>query len=521
MSKLIPPPPTLPPGSLVFAYLRDSGGDAQEQSVAQQEQVIREYAKDHGLGIVRIFKDVARSGGSEVGRDEFIALIESTEEKSARPAGLLLWNFARFARDFEDSSYYKSTLRKRGIVVHSVKDDIPAGRFGRVVEAFIDFSNEEKRHQTSDDVKRALASLVKAGYSCGGYPPRGYKAEPVIYGEKRNGQKRLVSKWVPDPELFPLVKLAWQLRAQGKGYAEITQATGGKLYKVRLSWHSFFENKTYLGIGKCGDLEVENHHEAAITYEIWEAVKRVEADQPRHGKAGGLAHPRRLAYPSLLSGLAHCIHCGAAMILHRDRVFTAYVCGTRDRERGIQKSCQNRQVNARKADTIILEAVLKQILTPGFVRDLISDIQAESRNTEKLNQEIEAAYKMLDLTGRSIRRLINLVQQTGEIDEVIDELKKRKAEQAEIKAHLADLETERNRPEIEITQEQLDQLLEAWREKIQQAHSDGDLLTAKRLISFFVKNVELGYNQARIHYTFPEINDDKEMPFWGHTSIMV
>lgn len=358
MSYHIPPPSTLPPGSTVFAYLRDSGGDAQEQSVSQQEAVLREYCQIHGLALVMIFKDVARSAGSDVGRDEFMELIRVTEKKDSRPAGLLLWNFARFARDFEDSSYYKSMLRKRGIIIHSIKDDIPAGRFGRVVEAFIDFSNEEKRHQTSEDVKRALASLVKAGYSSGGFPPKGYKSEPVIYGEKRNGQKRLVSKWVPDPELFPLVKVAWELRAQGKGYAEITGATGGKLYTSRVSWLSFFTNKTYLGIGKCGDLEFPDHHEAAITFEIWDAVRRIEADSPRRGKSGALSHPQRLAYPSLLSGLATCIYCGSAMVLHRSRDFTAYVCGKRDRQRGVEKTCQNRQVNARKADAAVLDRVL-------------------------------------------------------------------------------------------------------------------------------------------------------------------
>jgi hypothetical protein len=37
MPDYIVPPTTLPPGSVVWGYLRDSGGDAQEQSVHQQK----------------------------------------------------------------------------------------------------------------------------------------------------------------------------------------------------------------------------------------------------------------------------------------------------------------------------------------------------------------------------------------------------------------------------------------------------------------------------------------------------
>ena len=38
MPDYIAPPTTLPPGSVVWGYLRDSGGDAQEQSVPQASQ---------------------------------------------------------------------------------------------------------------------------------------------------------------------------------------------------------------------------------------------------------------------------------------------------------------------------------------------------------------------------------------------------------------------------------------------------------------------------------------------------
>ena len=177
------------------------------------------------------------------------------------------------------------------MVVHSLTDPIPDGHYGRLIEGLIDFTNEEKRRQTSRDVKRSLAALVKQGYSAGGFPPRGYKTEKHIIGRKRDNTPRTVSKWIPDPELWDFVKLAWKMRAEGSSYSEITKATKGKLYKTKNSWPTFFDNKTYLGIGKCGELEVPDHHEAVVSQEIWDAVQAQKEASPWYGKTGHPNHP--------------------------------------------------------------------------------------------------------------------------------------------------------------------------------------------------------------------------------------
>src|SRR5262245_52125352 len=106
-----PPPPGLVAGARVWAYLRDSGGPSQEQSVEQQEREIIAYCKQYGLMLVRVFRDVARSGGSVIGRDEFMAMIDLSQDAAARPRAVLIWNFARFARDYNDSVYYKAKLK--------------------------------------------------------------------------------------------------------------------------------------------------------------------------------------------------------------------------------------------------------------------------------------------------------------------------------------------------------------------------------------------------------------------------
>ncbi len=499
MPDYMPPPSTLKPGSIVWAYLRDSGGPNQEQSVPQQEAEIRAYCKRHGLVLTRLFADVGKSGGSVIHRNSFLEMMDLSEDESLRPAGLLLWNFGRFSRDVDDSDYYKATIRKRGIVIHSLTDPIPEGQWAGVVEKIIDIANEEKRRQNSRDVKRALESLVRQGYAPGGTPPRGYKSVPVVIGVHADGRPRTVSKWEPDPELWDLVKLAWQLRAEGKTYGEITRATQGKIYKSVNCWITFFSNKSYLGIGKCGDKEFPNHHEAAIDETTWAAVQQVQKAHPR----SGLRHPRRIAYPSLLAGLARCAHCGASMVYHAQtsRNWPYYICGKRDRQKA-SKSCDGRRINARKVNALVLEAVLHQVLTPDYFNALLQEVQNQMSDVASLEAEIEEKRNDLRSVERAISNLLELAEAFG-VGAALERLKQREAERSQLVIEIQTLEARRDLQRVEVTPEALALALDVWRKRILNAQESGDVAALRNLLAHFVDKIEMDYTSVKIWYTYP------------------
>jgi DNA invertase Pin-like site-specific DNA recombinase len=500
-----PPPPGLPAGARVWAYLRDSGGPSQEQSVDQQEQEVKGYCSRHGMILVNIFQDVARSGGSVIGRDEFMSMIELTEDHAARPQGILIWNFARFARDYDDFVYYKATLKKRGVIVHSLTDQIPADDLsGRIVETVISLANEEKRRQTSRDVKRALQALVSKGYAPG-VPPRGYIAVKVAIGEKRDGTPRVVSKWEPDPVLSDLVTIAWQLRSQGKSYREITRATGGKLYTSTNSWYSFFRNKAYLGIGRSGDLEVTDHHEPLISWEIWEAVQKLYDAHPLRGKQDQLNHPRRVGNPTILSGFTYCLECGAMMTHspgNKKQPWLHYVCGKKDRHGA--SSCKSKRVGSVNAEKQILSAVLNQVLTPGYLLDAIEVTKNRLDATPQIEKNIIAARRKLEETDIAIQRNLNTIEKTGSAA-AQDRLKQRETEKAQLQADLEELQLQLRTAQTEITPEAADIILAAWRAQFDQLQESGNVREIKAWLLQFVSRIELGYNRARIFYTYPMI----------------
>jgi len=501
MPEYIRPPSSLGPGAVVWSYLRDSGGDSQEQSIRQQQDEIKEYCHRYKLVLGHVFSDIAKSGGSVISRNAFHDMIDMANSPDLKPDGLLIWNFARFARDLDDANYFKSMLRRQGIIVHSITDPIPEGPFGRMVETLIDISNEEKLRQNKRDVKRSLRALVKQGYSCGGTPPRGYKSERVTIGRKRNGDARIVSKWIPDPELWDLVKLAWKMRAGGKSYSDIRDATGGQLYKSKSCFASFFQNKSYLGVGKCGDLEVPDHHPAAIDHITWSAVQEIRKENQQFGTHGKRNHPRRIHSPSLLSGIASCMHCGSAVnIKTSGNGWLGYICGKKNRQGW--KSCQGRLIGQEKADKAIVNAVLDRILTPDYFSALLVETRSSLSDTEEIDMELKALRKGLLETEISISNLLDLAECFGAAS-AADRLREREMEQDRLKMLIGQLEAKLSAASLEISAEALELALSTWRGKVKDAFGNNDIRALRKILEHFVSKIKLDYGLAQIYYTYP------------------
>lgn len=498
-----PPPPGLRPGARVWLYVRDSGGPSQEQSTEQQEQELVTYCKRYALCIVRVFRDVARSGGSTVKRDEFMQMVDMSEAKPTRPDALLIWNFARFARDYDDFQFYKSLLKRRGVIVHSLTDPIPVDDFaGHVMEVIISLANEEKRRQTSRDVKRGLRDLTSRGKGYApGTPPKGYKSVPVCVGERRNGAPRYVSKWEPDPVLSEFVKLAWQLRAEGKSYKEITKATNGRLYTSSPSWHDFFLNKTYLGIFGKGEREIPDHFEPLITWELWEAVQRVNRSNPLKG-GNGLQHPRRVGFPTLLSGFTYCLDCGAMMTHtpgNAKRTWRHYVCGKKYRQG--YASCNSRRVGADKAEAAILGS-LGRILTPEYMDTALDAARQGLESVADIQRELTAEKRRLEDLDLAIARLLRTIEKTDSPSALVL-LTMRERELDEARANVDRLSLQLANSEMEITPAARVIILDAWRKQFDNLQEAGNVREIKPYLMQFIRRIELGYNQARIFYTYP------------------
>lgn len=497
---IYPPPQTLPPGSEVIAYMRDSGGPNQQDSIGQQMRVIQEYCQSYGLLLSRVYAETA-SGRKTKNRDQFLEMCETIPTRPAdlRPRGLLLWSFSRFSRDIIDFNYYLFGLIKNGLVIHSITEQIPEGIAGQMLLQVKAYTNADYSIQLGKQIKRAIRDRVQEGYNNGGTPPKGYTIQRIETPNLRrsNGMPRIGVKWIPDPILAPLVRRAWELRAQGMSYAEIARATDGNLYTSIPSWVSHFRNESYLGIGKAGEDRIPDHHEALITFELWEAVRKVENHNVK------IYHHQRQKFPSLLAGMAYCFYCGASMVIHNSGGYRSYICGKRDRKKGFANCPNSKRVNAARADGIILETVFNRILSPAFVEEIITDIESELADAGKIDREISEATNALSQVERSINRLVQLAENTGEILEIKTRMIELKRQQAEYTARIRELKAAQEQERLQLTPEALTLVFDTWRDQIRNATERGEINTARKMLYQFVSRIDLAYNKAVIHYTYP------------------
>ena len=363
----IAPPSTLPPGSVVDSYRRDSGGSRQDRSVGQQLAELQSYCAQWRLSLRHNFVDEAKSGGSTAGRDDFNRMVDLYEDPAHRPTGLLLWNFARFARDVDDAQLNKILIRQGGVIIHSLNDPIPEGHWGRFIEFTIDMANEEKKIQTGIDAKRGLRDLVEKFGCVPGSTPRGFKRERVATTIDRDGNQRYGHRWIVDPDMAPRILKAFQMRAAGESLGRIQAET--HLYNSINSYVTFWPNKIYYGTLVFGDDYIkENYCEAIVPRELWDKVQEVQNHFTRwkHMKTpGSIAHPRRVNSRFLLSGLIGCGKCGSPMWGHSSKqkngsINDSYYCTRAYRNR----DCSKRRIPRIKIEQKVINLMRDVVLQP-------------------------------------------------------------------------------------------------------------------------------------------------------------
>ena len=129
------------------AYIRVSTDDQTELSPDAQLRTIMDAAKQDGFIIPQEFvfeEERGISGRKAENRPQFQRMIATAKSQSPAPfSRLYVWKFSRFARNQEESTFYKGILRKKcGVEVKSVSEPIAEGMFGRLIETIIEWFDE-------------------------------------------------------------------------------------------------------------------------------------------------------------------------------------------------------------------------------------------------------------------------------------------------------------------------------------------------------------------------------------------
>ncbi len=100
------------------AYMRTA---RQEPQLARnQMDAIRDYAKRHGMQIVKEYSDEGKSGVNIQARKSLARMIREVQDGQINFSAVLLRDVSRWGRfqDADESAYYEYLCRRAGVSVH-------------------------------------------------------------------------------------------------------------------------------------------------------------------------------------------------------------------------------------------------------------------------------------------------------------------------------------------------------------------------------------------------------------------
>lgn len=377
--------PVLPALNIGAAYVRVSTDDQTELSPDAQLRVILDAAKDDGFVIPKEYIFMEKkgiSGRKADNRPEFQKMISLAKSQSPAPfKRLYLWKFSRFARNQDESTFYKGVLRKKcGVEIKSVSEPIAEGMFGRLIETIIEWFDEYYSINLSGEVLRGMKEkAIRHGYQippCLGYDALG-GGKPYIINEREYAVAEFIHTYYHDGHDLSSVARECNLR----GY----RTKRGNLFERR-TIDRMLRNKFYIGIVEWNGMEFQGTHEVRNPIlsvfkenqlrleQEYRPLKRREVSSCRHW----------------LSGLLVCGTCGASLAVNtaggkakRPDFFQCWRYA-----KGFHTgSCS---ISVSKAESIVLMS-LKQVLDTGRI-----EFEYIKKTAEKQNDEISSVEHALN-----------------------------------------------------------------------------------------------------------------------------
>lgn len=309
----------------VCAYVRVSTNQQEELSPDSQIRLIKEYAQAHGMLLTRIYKEThGISGKIADKRPAFQEMIAMCKDKSHPYDAILLWKFSRFARNMDESSYYKSILRKKcNVDVISISEPIIEGMYGKLIETIIEWTDEFYLYNLSGEVTRGMTqNAMRGGYNANA--PFGYmkkpKEVPVIQNDEALIIRKIFHMYVNEKRVLSdiasiLNKQGIKTRRGNKWETRtIVYILENPFYIGKIRWNYYDKNKN--SRKNTDDVIIsDGEHEPIISGELFTAAGERLATERTHtgyGKKHSVASRKHW-----LSGMIKCSDCGSSLAYNK------------------------------------------------------------------------------------------------------------------------------------------------------------------------------------------------------------
>lgn len=419
------------PNDRVVAYCRYSEGDEQglkNTSTEEQAEAIRKFCDENRLQLVTIYADPFASGRSVHGRDHYLEMLSDLlHKKRTDIAGVVLWDYERYGRNYDQATLDAARLRMAGYKIYSLQQPITDNSpFAKVMEAMYMASAQNQSDMISADVRRALQNNFKK-YKV--IPrssiPDGWIAVPVDMGTFSDGKPRIGYKAEPDPELAPKIREAIDQRMKGATLEETKAIIGGIFAdKPRENIRRLMLKPLLYGQMTYGGTTMDDYCEPIIDKDTFDKLQLYNAYAPReHYKPQGHYSKNR----PLLSSLLYCGVCGKKAFLDRRKAkghtYETYYCN--DYHVGFRREI---------IDNLVIEKGIELLSDEKYQKDVESVVAGLKSpfSADPNNNTIKAEIAKID---RKIERISSAIEDSDEppttLVKRLSELEKQRAEYAQ------------------------------------------------------------------------------------------
>jgi site-specific DNA recombinase len=143
-------------------YARFSTDLQNERSIEDQVSLYQSYAQRDDLSVVGTYEDRARSGGSVMGRDGLLRMLDQARERSFDV--VIVEALDRLSRDMEDLAGIHKRLSFLGVEIRAVHE----GVVNTVLVGLRGLVGQLYREDNAHKVRRGQAGRVNQGLAGGG-----------------------------------------------------------------------------------------------------------------------------------------------------------------------------------------------------------------------------------------------------------------------------------------------------------------------------------------------------------------
>ena len=467
------------PDKITALYCRLSKEDLQSgdsNSIVHQKEILTKYARDHRFGNTQFFIDDGVSG-TVFSRPGLDAMLE--EVKAGRVATVIIKDQSRIGRDVLEVGLLKRTFDEYDVRLIAANDNLDTAQGFDIMSIFRDVFNEWFVADTSKKIRAVSKAKALNGK---------HHSTQAPYGYMPSAEDKLV--WAIDEPAAEIVRDVFKMYISGLGTTAIAKklrARGIKIptihkaerdnkpprKKIKYSethWTngaviSILDNLEYTGAAVMQKISKksykdhkafkrpeeewvihENAHEAILSKETFETVKRLRQSRRKPSKTGDLG---------VLNGLMVCEDCGGKLHLKRqvkkgkDDVrleYNYYECKNA-RQFSEFASCECHAIKREPLEQLVLEdiqRIMKLVKKDesGFVNMVTATEDKERKQSvKKADSELtKAKYRIVELN-----RIINRTYEDNVSGKLSDErfaqmLSDFETEQTELRSLVAELE---------------------------------------------------------------------------------